>query len=70
MVYRQLKHQRPESKERAKQDIACYACHENEFCSQSIPNKMKHLNEDRPGQEHNPPRTAPANNVSLVFVLK
>ena len=30
----------------------------------------EHLNEDRPGREHNPPRTAPASNVSPVFVLK
>ena len=68
--FQPMKPQRPERSERAKQDIGCYSCHEKGRYSRNCPNKKEHLNDDRPGREHNPPATATAIKVSPVFVLK
>ena len=68
--FQAMKPQRPERNEKAKQDIECYARYEKRQNSRNCPNKKEHLNEDRPGREHNPHKTAPASNVSPVFVLK
>ena len=68
--FQAVKPQRPERSVRAKQDIEWYAYHEKGHFSRNCPNKKEQLNKDRPEGEHNPPSTAPASNVSPVFVPK